>query len=428
MTANAPVLLPPLRVLDLTDQRGHLAGKILGDLGADVVKIEPPGGDTARQTGPFYLDETRPDYSLSWWAANTSKRGITLDIECERGGELLRQLLARADILLESYDPGHLADLGFSFDALARMNSQLIVVSMTPFGQSGPYAGYADSDLVLMSMGGMTYLSGDEDRPPVSFSAPQAYYQLGAMGAAASLLAYFARKRTGRGQHVDVSGQASVVWTTMGESAYSLREFHDDIQRRRGGTTSPGPIRPRWLYACRDGWVVTSVAQGSAVLFSTENLIEWMASEGAAPQWLTEIDWRARSASASQSDSRESLQARLELVRRVEDAVSDFLKRFTKSELLREATDRHILMSPVMDVADISESEHLADRGYFKDVYHPALGQSIRYPAVTAHFTGGVVSIQRPPPGIGEHNVEVYCGELGITSGDFHILRDQGVI
>src|ERR1700723_1852223 len=208
-------MLTPYRVLDLTTERGLLCGQMLGDMGADVVKIEPPGGSAARAIGPFYYDVPHPDRSLYWWAYNRNKRAITLDIERDAGRELLLRLVEAADFFIESDNPGHMARHHLGFDDLAKINPALIYVSITPFGQDGPKASYADSDLIIMAAGGPLILAGDADRPPVRLPIPQAYLHASADAAVASLAAHHERTRSGLGQHVDVAAVQSVAMATQ---------------------------------------------------------------------------------------------------------------------------------------------------------------------------------------------------------------------
>ena len=182
-------MLSPYRVLDLTTERGLLCGQILGDLGADVIKVEPPGGSPARQLGPFYQDQPHPDRSLYWWSYNRNKRGITLNLESPDGQALLRRLVTSAHFLIESDTPGALAQHGCSYADLATLNPALVYVSITPFGQDGPKANYAESDLVVLAAGGPLILTGDEDRAPVRVSVPQAYLHASGQAAVAALIA-----------------------------------------------------------------------------------------------------------------------------------------------------------------------------------------------------------------------------------------------
>ena len=182
-------MLGPYRVLDLTNQRGLLCGQILADLGADVIQIEPPGGSPARRLGPFAGDVVDSERSLFWWAYARNKRGITLNLDHDGGRAILRRLVAPAHFVIESENPGTLAQRGCGYADLAAINPALVYVSITPFGQDGPKANYADSDLVILAAGGPLILTGDEDRAPVRVSIPQAYLHASGQAAVAALIA-----------------------------------------------------------------------------------------------------------------------------------------------------------------------------------------------------------------------------------------------
>ena len=225
-------MLGSFRVLDLTSDKGFLCGKILGDLGADVIKIEPPGGDPARSIGPFYHNIPQPEKSLYWFAFNNNKRGITLDIETRDGQEIFKGLVKTADFVIESFAPGYMDSLGLGYSALSEINPRIIVTSITPFGQTGPYKDYKASDIVVIAMMGWMYLCGDPDRPPVRISFPQAYLNASAEAAASSMIAHYYRETTGEGQHVDVSAQHSLI--TNAFNAPSFWEFNRIILQRAG--------------------------------------------------------------------------------------------------------------------------------------------------------------------------------------------------
>src|SRR5215216_5033435 len=193
-------MLSPYRVLDLTTERGLLCGQILGDLGADVIKVEPLGGSPARRLGPFYQDQPHPDRSLYWWAYNRNKRSITLAIDTSEGQAILRRLVGKAHFFIESDNPGSLAKRGLGYADLAALNPALVYVSITPFGQDGPKANYAESDLIILAAGGPLILTGDEDRAPVRVSVPQAYLHASGQAAVAALIAHHERQRSGQGQ------------------------------------------------------------------------------------------------------------------------------------------------------------------------------------------------------------------------------------
>ncbi|MGH9429045.1 MAG: CoA transferase, partial [Terriglobia bacterium] len=190
-------MLESYRVLDLTTERGLLCGQLLADLGADVIKVEPPGGSPARLIGPFYQDHPDPNRSLYWWAYNRNKRSITLDVTKQEGQSLLKRLVAKADFFLESDNPGTLAVLGLGYAELAALNPALVYVSISAFGQDGPKASYADSDLVILAAGGPMIVTGDDDRAPLRISIPQAYLHACADAAVAALIANHERVHSG---------------------------------------------------------------------------------------------------------------------------------------------------------------------------------------------------------------------------------------
>jgi crotonobetainyl-CoA:carnitine CoA-transferase CaiB-like acyl-CoA transferase len=207
-------MLSPYRVLDLTDDGSMICGQILGDLGADVILVEPPGGVNARRIGPFCGDERKINESLNFWALNRNKRGVTLDLETASGRESLLQLVKTADVLVESFPPGYLERRGLDYNALNAINPGLIVISITAFGQHGPKAQWAATDLTLTAASGALLITGDEDRPPVRTSVPQAYLNAGTEAATGALIAIYARQRDGLGQHIDVSAQTAMMIET----------------------------------------------------------------------------------------------------------------------------------------------------------------------------------------------------------------------
>ena len=172
------MLLAPYRVLDLSDERGLLCGRILADLGADVLQVEPPHGSSARNIGPFYQDVPDRERSMFWWSYAANKRSITLDPSTNDGRALLLRLVGTADFLVESSLPGYMQSLGLDYDSLQAVNPGLVMVSITPFGQDGPYSQYMASDLTGVALGGLLYITGDHDRPPVQIGYPQ-FYLLG---------------------------------------------------------------------------------------------------------------------------------------------------------------------------------------------------------------------------------------------------------
>lgn len=412
-------MLSPYRVLDLTTARGLLCGQILGDLGADVIKIEPPGGSPARQLKPFYRDQPHPDRSLFWWAYNRNKRGITLNLTTSEGRALLRRLAATAHFLIESDTPGALAQLGLGYEELAALNPALIYVSISPFGQDGPKASYADGDLVVLAAGGPLILTGDSDRAPVRISVPQSYLHASAEAAVAALVAHTWRQQTGRGQHVDVSAQQAVALATQSNiSAVPLGDV--EFQRMAGGVKI-GPLSVRLVWPAKDGYVTVGLLFGSSLGPFTQRLIQWIYEEGGCDATIRDIDWITFGGQLLKGQG-------LSEFERVGQVVGDFLRARTKAELLRAALERSLLIAPVTTVDEVVRSEHLAARQYWRPLEHPELGQTFKYPGPFAQFSRTPIVYRHRPPTVGEHNREIYLGELGCTEQQLIELQKTGVI
>ncbi|NNL66501.1 MAG: CoA transferase, partial [Myxococcales bacterium] len=251
-------MLTGVRVLDLGDESGFLAGKLLGDLGADVVKLEPPGGDRRGRRAPYLGGRAEPERSLAWLALNTSKRGITLDLEADAGRALFHRLVARFDVVLETAAPGALAARGIGFEDCRAAHPRLVWCSLTPFGSDGPRAGWRGGDLVAVAMGGNLALTGHPDRPPVRCSMPMAYYHAGPEAALGIVMALHAREDSGRGQHVDVSLQETQLQSLL--SAPGQHALAPRAMKRTGGRLG----RTREIWAARDGWVSFGLRGGPA--------------------------------------------------------------------------------------------------------------------------------------------------------------------
>ena len=284
-------MLKGYRALDLTDEKGFLCGRILGDLGVDVIKVERPGGDLSRNIGPFYHDEPEPEKSLYWFAFNANKRSITLDITHEDGKAIFKRLLKGSDFIIESFPPGYMESLGLGYEELHRINPRIIFISISPFGQTGPYKDYKASDIILMATGGFMFLTGDKDRPPLRISVPQAYLHGGLQAAAGAMVALYWRERTGRGQHVDLSIQHAITVTTLNTPAFWY--LNQTIIHRAGPFRVGGRahIEQRNLWPCKDGYITTIIAGGELGAPVNRRLVEWMDSEGMANDFLKNIEW-----------------------------------------------------------------------------------------------------------------------------------------
>ena len=411
-------LLAPYRVLDLTDERGLLAGKILADLGADVVQIEPPGGNPARNIGPFYGDDPQPEKSLFWWAYAANKRSITLNLEQKDGQALLKKMVAEADFLVESFAPGYLDTLGLGYDVLAEINPKLVMVSITPFGQDGPYSNYQATDIVGMALGGFMYLTGDDDRAPIRISFPHFYLHGGAAGATAAMLAHTYRITSGQGQYVDVSCQQAVAKTLA--HAPQIWDIEGAILKRMGvyrQTSGENRVRINW--PCKDGYV-NYMVQGGSVAYSTRALLEWMKEDSFDTADLDAIDWEKMGYGAITP----------ELMSQLGEPLGEFFKGHTRAELVQGSLDRRILLFPVATPSALQDHLQLEARGYFKELEHPELGVTVQYPGAFVKSGDGedIAGIYRRPPLIGEHNTVIFQGELGITGSELESLKRSGVI
>ena len=414
------------RVLDLCEGRGHLCGKILGDLGADVIQIEKPGGDPARNTGPFHQDTPDPEKSLWWFAFNMNKRGITLDIGTEDGRAIFRRLAANADFVLESFPPGYLDSIGLAYQELERINPRLILVSISAFGQTGPYAQYKAPDIVLMSMGGQAFMAGDEDRPPVQISYPHAWGFAALHACVGAVNAHYWREMTGEGQHVDASGQAGVAWTNM--NANVTWDLHQ-VDVKRGGAVRTGErINPdgsttkltgKVTRACKDGYVFSFFAGGPVAGRRMQIFVDWMDEEGMAPQWMKEFDWVNDYDMATISQ---------EMIDRKDEAVDRFLMKHTMKELYEGALKRNHWLVPIGTPKSVFEDQQLAFREFWEKIEHPELGTKLTYPGWPIKQSETPWRPQRRAPLIGEHNREIYAEELGYSAEDLTLLKGVGAI
>ena len=420
MTEQQHSLLGGYRVLDLTDEVGLYCGRLLADMGAAVIKVEKPGGDAARNIGPFYHDTPDPEKSLFWYFMCMNKRGITLDIETPDGREIFKKLAKGADFVIESFIPGHMSHLGLGYTDLEMINRRIIMVSITPFGQKGPYANYKASDLTTWAMAGPMNLSGDPDRPPVQVSFPQAFLHAGANAAVGALIANYHCQMSGEGQHVDVSAQEASSFVSMEAPAFwELLKF--DVQRSGPGRDAlfpKGRVRIQFVYPCKDGHVFY-LAPGAAVMITANRAwTEWLTSEGVSVEHLKGMGWPDLDFMNLSPQDFDMIQGTL----------GDFMITRTKADLYEEALKRDIPLVPVSTSEDVLENPQLRERGYWIEVEHPDLGVSLTYPGPWAKVTEAPLTGWRPAPLIGEHNEDIYGKELGFSRKQMVILKQAGVI
>ncbi len=412
-----------MRVLDLTEGGVMLGGRLLGDAGADVIKIERPGGSDPciSRIWPYYQDSGKPQESFFWFTYNANKRGITLDLEPPEGRELFKKLVAKADVVLESREPGYMKKLGLGYEDLCKIKPDIIYTAITPFGQEGPKAHYDASALTVWASGGYLNACGDPDRAPVWISMPQTFLFGGCEGAIGTLMAYYHRLNTGEGQYIDVSMQESAVSPNMNVlQMWDLN--HQDFKRVGSVSYVAGTgVKQPIYFRCKDGYVmILAIGGNEPWASSSKAVVTWMAEQNMAPDWLIKMDWwKDYNASKLKQD----------LADKVGAAIEAFTLTRTKEELYLEgAYQRNILIAPVANTKDISEDIQLEARHFWVELAHPELGRDIPYCGPFIMLSATPIIYQRRAPLIGEHNQEIFGGELGLSAAEMKTLKAKGVI
>lgn len=392
------MMLAPYRVLDLTDVRGQIAGMMLGDLGADVIRIEPPDGSLARDAGPRLDAGPETERSLSFAAYNRNKRSAVLDFSEEVDCERFLALVAGADFVLDSGPPSILDEAGLPFERLLEVNPTLVHVRVTPFGADGPAANHPAADLTIAALGGPLCLQGDRDRPPVRLSVPQAWRHAGAEAGVAALVAHARMRTTGKGVFVDVSAQAAMAWTMLQASvahAIQGRDFE-----REGSALQLGRDALRLVHACGDGHVV-ALPRGMTIY----PLKDWIIEDGLADEaWFDREDWTTYDARFVRGEEVQIPHEELQ------DLFERFLMRHGKDELFERAMALGATIAPVQDIDDLLAFPQLNARDYFIEV-PLGNGETARAPGAFVKPGIGPMTTQRSAPKLGEHTTEV-LGEL----------------
>ena len=401
-------LLPPYRVLDLSGPEAVFCGKLLADYGADVIRVEPPGGDPLRRRGPFAGDQEGPDRSLYFLFYNTNKRSITLDLQTEKGRDLFRQLVAQSDVVVESFPVGHMASLGLGYEDLKAINPGIVMASVTPFGQTGPWKDYKSSDLIALAASGFMQITGEPDGPPMRQGNDQSHFP-GAQFAAASILGalYFRDFNGGEGQYIDVSLQeALITYYTDAHPALAYTLLGENVTRV--GATSTLVI-PLGAYPSADGWI----SAGIITPREWDNLSEWIYEVTGNEEVLNEAYKGGNQDRAPYNDVITAL-------------VIDFTTRYTSEYLFHEGQRRNLVFIPVNTVSDLLADPQLEQSNFWFGIDHPETG-ALQYPQGV--FDSEEVSpAASRAPSMGQDNEAIYAGELGLTEADLASLRNQGVI
>jgi benzylsuccinate CoA-transferase BbsE subunit len=334
---------------------------------------------------------------------------------------LLRTLARQADFVVESFPPGFMEQRSIGFRQLSELNPRLVWASITPFGQCGPYAQYRASDLVGAAMGGLLYLCGDTDRPPVRPAPAQAYLQAGLQAAVAMLLAHHYRVHSGVGQCIDVSMQQAVSWTIIPTRQYW--DLNRLLTERGGASRAFGDQLRRIIFPCQDGYVAVM-----GVMNAREwgPMVEWLAREGMAED-LTDASWAILVEHAGPDPLTQAAVTDAELSH-VYDVLSRFFLKHTKTELSEEAQRSHIMLFPVHTAHDLLQHPQLAARDFFRLLEHPELGETLCYPGAPYQLSSTPWQLRRRAPLIGEHNEAIYGGELGLSRAELAVLMAAGAI
>ena len=415
---HLPGPLSGLRVLELSDEKGQFCGKLLGDLGADVIKVEPPGGQNTRSVGPFLDDIPNRERSLSFWHYNTSKRGVTLNLNSAQGAVLFQRLVPSCDLILETFKPGYMESIGLGYDNLSRLNPGLIMCSLTPFGQTGPWKDYLTSDLLHLAGGGQMASSGYDpedvpDAPPIAPGGGNAWHIAGHYTYIGILSALYYRDMTGEGQYIDSSIHEACALTTEGAIAIYL-STGEVVRRHTGRHASPDNSVKIQLETQGGGWVNLTRSGSNLTPGRLNTLAKWMDEHGMADDLMEE---KYKDTSVIQENSFH-----------IADVLANFCRNMPQQELWQGGQERDFPWGAIRSMDDLMGDEHLQDREFFVEVEHPELGRSFTYPGAAAIYNGSPWRISRRAPLIGEHNQEIFCGELKVTPAELTVLAESGVI
>ena len=399
-------ILSEVKVLELAHApSGAFCAKLLADQGADTLKVEAPGlGDQARREPPFIGGESHPDRSTTFLALNTNKRGVTLDVTQAAGRALLLKLAVDADVMIESFPPGHLVELGLGYETFKAANPRLILLSITYFGQHGPYAHYKGDDLIAQATGGYLYaVTGSANKPPMGTALQQMEQTAGRNGVIAIMAALLRRDQTGEGCHIDLSVMEAAISTPSGLlHPYS---FTGRNPRRGSGDTN---VMDGMHLPTRDGEVTLTTAGtgGRPMEVWSEFLGE---SRLLDPKFATRL-------------------SRQEHWEELRDLVAPKLKEWNNLDLMRETMARGLVIGLVQSPQQVLDSPHLAERGFFVELEHAETG-ALKYPGPGFFFDGvNPMQTTHAAPRLGEHNTEVYCGQLGLSNDELGRLRAAHVV
>ena len=394
--------LDGVKVLDLTHHiTGPYCTKLLADFGAEVLKVERPGGDSSRRMAPFLNDDIHPEKSLVFAYLNTNKQSITLNLKSEKGLQLLKSLIEETDVLVENFSPRVMTSLGLDFGALEKINPGLVMTSISNFGQTGPYRDYKAADIVEYAMGGLMYISGAYDREPLKHAFNQAQFKAGTDGASATLMAMYHQRLTGEGQHIDISIQEAV--------ATGLRDVVNNFTysgavRRRQPNHSGDLSR---LRASSDGHIIPNPGIGAGLNWNV--MVEFMG--------IPELG----------GDKFNSPSARLANAEELGQILDDYFIKQNKYERFYAAHEKRFIFGVVQSPEEVMADPQFEARNFFVDIDHPALG-TLKYPGAPFEMSGTPWEARTAAPALGQHNLEVIGQKLGHSPEDLAQMRANQII
>ncbi len=399
--------LSDLKVVEYADFiSGPYCAKLMADLGAEVIKVEEPGvGDKARRSGPFLDDIPHPERSGLFLYLNTNKLGVTLNLRTPAGVKIFKELIKEADILVENNPPSVMKELGLTYHTLKEINPRLIMTSITPFGQSGPYRDYKASDLVSIHMGGIGYVTpwmvnDPEKEPPLKGGGRQADFLAGVSAALVTMAAVYARQWSGLGQHIDLSEHEAVACILGRDiAAYSLEKvLWDRTKAPVAGAVS--------LLPCKDGYIQLHPREDRQWL----QFVEIMGN----PEWAKDERFKTAESRSNNWNSLVPL-------------IWEWTKERTKEEIYHACQAKRIACGPVNSMDEVFRSPQLEAREFFVEINHPETGK-LRFPRGPYKFSETPWRLARPAPLLGEHNEEVFSKRLGHSSEELVRMREAGII
>ena len=422
--------LSGLKVIEFTDEIAPWAGKLLAEMGADVVRIEPIEGSKTRWYEPFLDDTPDPEQSLFFWHYNVRKRSVALDIETKAGRDLFIRLVADADILIEDQAPGKMAEFGIAYDTLSQENDSLVHAAITPFGQSGPRATEPATDLTLLAGSGPAWSCGydDHELPPIRGGGGQGYHTASHWAVISILTAIIAKEQIGRGQFIDINASAASNVSTEAAS-YTWLVAQETVQRQTGRHAGVRPSSPTQVQAADGRWINSGVPARQGKDF--QKTYDWLVDEGLVEQFpeapLLQLGGEREGflnlGAISSGEDEEG--AAIFAAGRA--AMVLLIKSLPAYEYFTKAQERGFQCGIIYSPEEVVQDPHFAARGFPLDIEHPELGRSFTYPGVPYKFLGSPCEIKTRPPFLGEHTRDIMIS-LEYSEDEIQICIDNNYV